>query len=203
MTKSEFLSALREKLYGLPREEIAERLAFYGEAIDDRIEEGLSEEDAVGALGTLDDIVFDILGEIPLGKIIKERVKPKRRLKSGTLVLLALGSPIWGSILISLLASVFAVCASLWACVLSLWASFAAVALSAPASLVFTALYFGEGSAALGVLFIAAAFILAGLAILLYFLSLRATCALAVLVKKMVLMLKRSLVGKEGKGEAK
>ena len=45
MTKNEFISRLRARLSGLPKDEIRERLAFYGEMIDDRIEEGLSEEE--------------------------------------------------------------------------------------------------------------------------------------------------------------
>ena len=49
MNKQEFLSQLRKGLAGLPQNDIEERLAFYGEMIDDRIEEGLSEEEAVSA----------------------------------------------------------------------------------------------------------------------------------------------------------
>ena len=45
MTKKEFLSGLRKKLSGLPQEDSEERLNFYSEIIDDRVEEGLSEEE--------------------------------------------------------------------------------------------------------------------------------------------------------------
>ena len=45
MRKQEFLDTLRSRLSGLPRQELEERLAFYGEMIDDRMEEGLSEAD--------------------------------------------------------------------------------------------------------------------------------------------------------------
>ena len=47
MTKKEFLAKGRKALSHLPKEELEERLAFYGEMIDDRMEEGLSETDAV------------------------------------------------------------------------------------------------------------------------------------------------------------
>ena len=47
MSKSEFLTALRARLGGLPQGDVAERLDFYSELIDDRMEEGLSEEAAV------------------------------------------------------------------------------------------------------------------------------------------------------------
>ena len=46
MNKQEFLKNLRVSLSNLPQEEIEERIIFYSEMIDDRIEEGLSEEEA-------------------------------------------------------------------------------------------------------------------------------------------------------------
>ena len=56
MTKNEFISRLRTRLSGLPKDEIEERLAFYSETIDDRIEDGLTQEEAVADLGDVDDI---------------------------------------------------------------------------------------------------------------------------------------------------
>ena len=41
MTKLQFLMALHEKLPGLHREKMEERLEFYSEMIEDRMEEGL------------------------------------------------------------------------------------------------------------------------------------------------------------------
>ena len=52
MNKQEFLSRLRKQLKGLEDKE--ERITFYSEMIDDRMEEGLSEEEAVAAVGSLD-----------------------------------------------------------------------------------------------------------------------------------------------------
>ena len=46
MNKKEFLSELQSKLCGLPQKDVDEHLSFYSEAIDDRIEDGLSEEEA-------------------------------------------------------------------------------------------------------------------------------------------------------------
>lgn len=42
MLKEEFLAQLRGGLAGLPQEDLEERLAFYSELLDDRMEEGLS-----------------------------------------------------------------------------------------------------------------------------------------------------------------
>lgn len=52
MTKEQFLRAVRERLTGLPQSDIDRSLDFYSEMIDDRIDEGLSEEEAVAAMGS-------------------------------------------------------------------------------------------------------------------------------------------------------
>ena len=54
MTKQDFLCALQKRLSGLPMRELEERLGFYGEMIDDRMEDGLSEADAVDNARTPD-----------------------------------------------------------------------------------------------------------------------------------------------------
>ena len=47
MGKDAFLAQLRKGLAGLPQKDIEERLTFYSEMIDDRMEEGLSEEEVI------------------------------------------------------------------------------------------------------------------------------------------------------------
>ena len=65
MTKQEFLAQLQSGLLGLTESDAQERLTFYSEMIDDRMEEGLSEQDAVAQIGEIDEIVASILAEIP------------------------------------------------------------------------------------------------------------------------------------------
>ena len=114
MGKQEFLEQLRKQLSGLPQADIEERLNFYSEMIDDRIEEGLSEEEAVLAVGPIE----------ALTPITNKKEKPGRQLKAWEIVLLALGSPIWLALLISAGAVVISVYVSLWSVVVSLWAVF-------------------------------------------------------------------------------
>lgn len=64
MTKQEFLAELRRGLSGLPQNDIEERLNFYSEMIDDRMEEGLSEQEAVDGIGSVDSVVSQILSGI-------------------------------------------------------------------------------------------------------------------------------------------
>ena len=61
MNKREFLRSLSASLRGMPRGERAQSLEYYGEMIQDRMEEGLSEEEAVARLGSADEIARQIL----------------------------------------------------------------------------------------------------------------------------------------------
>ena len=123
MLKQEFLDRLREALAGLPEEDIAERVSFYGEMIDDRMEDGLTEEEAVAGIGPVDEIADGIVGDTPIMKIVRERVKPKHRMRAWEKVLLVLGFPVWLPLLIAAFAVLLSVYAVLWAVVICLWAA--------------------------------------------------------------------------------
>lgn len=55
MRKEEFLAALRTALGKLPEQEILASLDFYAEMIDDRMEDGATEEEAVAAASYVKD----------------------------------------------------------------------------------------------------------------------------------------------------
>ena len=55
MTKTQLIEKLKKELSFLPAEELESRLAFYSEMIDDRIEDGLTEEEVAEILKTPDD----------------------------------------------------------------------------------------------------------------------------------------------------
>ena len=95
MTKQEFLNELRSKLQGLPKDDLENRLNFYEEMINDRMDEGKSEEDAVRDIGSVDEIVKQIASETPMIKLVKEKTKPKRSLRAWEIVLIILGFPLW------------------------------------------------------------------------------------------------------------
>lgn len=197
MSKNEFLDCLRQKLVGLPKKEVEERLSFYSEMIDDRIEEGLSEKEAVSDIGQVGDIVSQIVTDIPLTKIAKERIKPKRRLKAWEIILLALGSPIWLSLGISVLAVVFSLYVSLWAVVASIWAVFISVAVAAPCSVLVGIVYALMGGTLMGVIMIGGGIFCSGLAIFVYAGCKAATYGTLQLGKRIALGIKRSFIRKE------
>jgi uncharacterized membrane protein len=119
MRKEEFLRLLKKELSFLPKDEIKDCLAFYNEMIDNRIEEGMSEEEAVKDIGSIEDIVKQIVYEKHVNKD-----KIKRKLKTGEIALIAFGSPIWLSLLIAFLVIIISVYISLWVVVISLWSVF-------------------------------------------------------------------------------
>lgn len=122
MTKNEFLAVLERRFAGLPAADREDRLSFYGEMIDDRVEEGLSEEAAIADIGSIDSVVSNAIASIPLGSLVREKISRGRRLSGWAIALIAVGSPIWLALLISLFAVALSVFAALWAVVVSLWA---------------------------------------------------------------------------------
>lgn len=137
MTKREFLTRLETGLKGLPQEDISERLAFYAEMIDDRMEEGLSEEEAVAEIGSVEEVVSRIVSETPLSGLIKERMKPKRRLTGLEITLIVLGFPVWFPLFMAAFVVLFSVYVVLWSLVVCLWAVGLSLAVSALACIVF------------------------------------------------------------------
>ncbi len=66
MGKQQFLQELENRLFGIDKNELQKIIAFYAESIDDRIESGLSSSSAVAELGNLDEIVQEILADMPI-----------------------------------------------------------------------------------------------------------------------------------------
>lgn len=130
MDKQQFLAAIRLRLSGLPQEDIEKSLEFYRECIEDRMEEGLSEEEAVAAMGPVDEIVSQILMDTSLPKLVKARMRSDRALRAWEIVLLVLGFPLWFTLLATAASLVLSLYIVLWAVVLSLYAVDFALALS-------------------------------------------------------------------------
>ena len=169
MDKLDFLLALDKRLDVLSETDRRASLDYYSEILDDLVEGGMTETDAVASLGSVDAIAEEILMDIPLPKLVKAKMKGKKPLSGLEITLLIVGFPIWLPILISVFAVIFAVYISLWAVVISLYATDLALAASAPASLLCAVLLFIAGQPSAALLFLGAALALAGLAILLLF----------------------------------
>lgn len=199
MTKQEFLADLREGLSGLPQSDIEERIAFYSEMIDDRMEEGLYEQEAVAAVGSVNDIILQVVDEYPFPELIKVRIRSRKPMSMLTIVLLILGSPIWLSLLIAAFAVLLSLYAVLWSVIVSLWSVFAALAGSAVGGVVGGAIFACTGYVPTGLAVVGAALVCGGLAIFAFFGCKASTKGVALLSKKIVLAIKKACVRK---GEA-
>ena len=197
MSKQEFLTQLRKALSGLPQNDIDERLEFYGEMIEDRIEEGLSEEEAIAAVGTVEEIAEHVIADIPFAKIAKERIKPKRRLSALEIILLILGSPIWLSLGIALLAVIFSLYIVLWSVIISLWSVFASLAGCAFGGVVACVVLAIEGWGMAGVAMLAAGMVCGGLSIFMFLGCKAATKGIVILTKKIAIWIKNCFIKKE------
>ena len=108
MNKQEFLKALSERLDKLPENEKNKSINYYLEMIDDRIEEGASEDEAIDALGGIEDIAENIMSQYPdVNK--KQSIKKRFNLNTVTIILLIIGSPIWLSILLAIISVIISI----------------------------------------------------------------------------------------------
>ena len=107
MNKKEFFALFRQELAGLPKDDLENRVSFYEEMIDDRISEGKSEEEAIRDLGTVEEIVNQIAEETSLVKLVKEKVKPKRKIKGWEIALIICGFPLWFPLVLTALILLF------------------------------------------------------------------------------------------------
>lgn len=197
MTKQEFLMRLRKGLSGLPREEVEERLSYYEEMAEDRMEDGLSEEEAIAQIGNPEDIARQIIADTPLPKLVKEKIKPKKEMKGWELGLILLGAPIWLSVLIAIAAAVFVVYAALWAVIVALWAvevGLCGGVIGGLASGIWF-IYTG-GSTLTGLAVAGVAIACAGLAIFMFFGYKAVTKGMLVLTAKLSGRLKHRIIGK-------
>lgn len=170
MNKEQFLIKLASALAGLPEDDIEKSLEYYSEMIDDRTEDGLSEEEAVAALGTIEEIRAQIIKDTPLPKIIKEKVKPKRSFRGWEIALIIIGFPLWFPLLIAAAAVVFSVYVTLWSVIIVFFAVDIAFFASALAGMLASLPVFITGNTAAGLLLIGAGLLCAGFGILWLFL---------------------------------
>ena len=134
MNKTEFTDALRRALGKLPSYEVEQSIAFYSEMIDDRVEDGMSEADAVAALGPVGAIAAQIIAETPV--IPKAIAKANTGSRTLNVVLLVVFSPIWVPVALALVMAALMVYLSIWMVIVALWATVVALLLCGPIGIV-------------------------------------------------------------------
>ena len=193
MTKESLLMWLREAFSAYPPEEVEERLRFYEELIDDRMEEGMTEEEAVASLGSLEEVIAKMGTEMPP---LKKR-KAKWHLRWWEILLIVLGFPLWLPLLIAALAVGLAIYISVWSVIASFWAVFLSVVVCS-----FFAILIGIGGSLFGdrmkgIALLGAGIFCFGLSILLFWGCKAATNGVLFLTKKLLRAIKNCFVRKE------
>lgn len=199
MNKNEFLQELAIDLVGLPQEDGERWLEYYAEMLNDRIEDGMSEESAVADLGDPKEIVRQILSQTPFVRLIKNKLKPNHKLRVWEIILIALGSPIWLALVVSAAAIFFSVFVSLWAGIVSLWATELALCVSGVGCFLLFGLQICLGYPVRSLMFLGTCFIALGLSYFGWYLCKYLTVFLWKLCKVFVLFVKSLFVEKEGK----
>ncbi len=152
MNKEEYRLQLATLLYSLPEKEREEAVAFYMEMITDRMDEGMSEEEAIAAVSSPGEAAQEIIaqadakkqplisfevsigdddieeGESETGEAegFMSRLKT-RRLSTLEWVALIVTSPLWLSLLLALAAVALALIIVIFALYLSVWVVVACV----------------------------------------------------------------------------
>ena len=179
LTKEKFILKLSLRLKDLDTSDIEKACEFYSKMIDDRVDDGMSKEEAIEALGPMDYIEASIRDNIrnnasfthicnndTLDDILP--IKEKRELNGSVLILLILSFPIWFSLIVLALALALAIFIGIWAVVCSSYIANAALGVGGLATLLsgFGFLFTGNFSPA--VLAISEALLLIGAGLVLF-----------------------------------
>ena len=120
MTKETFLHQLRIRLTPLPESEIKKRLDYYSELIDDMLEDGISEAEAIASFGSVDQIAQSILYQTSSFNLKTEKSNKKSGWTVTAIILAVIGSPLWLPLLLAFGIVVFALIICILAVVFSL-----------------------------------------------------------------------------------
>lgn len=159
MNKIEFAAELERLLQDLPEEERKRSVDFYSEMIDDRMEDGESEEAAVAWLGSPRSVADGIM-ENAAGNISR-----RRKIDPWMIVLAVMASPIWLPILVSAAAVVLSLFVSVWSVILSFAAAAIGIAAGAVGGAAVSAVMFVTQPFADAVFILGCSIMLAGVAI--------------------------------------
>jgi uncharacterized membrane protein len=163
MTKKYFLAELGIRLKSLSAHDRQGSLDYYAEMIDDRMEEGLSESEAVAAIGTPEQIAREILAE-KMGASDAHTAAPSgRRTSVWIIILLVLGSPVWLSLMIAAAAVVFSAYAVLFSLIVTVVAVLIAFGASAIAMTLTSPVFFATKGAVVGLAALGIGLTMAGL----------------------------------------
>ncbi len=116
MTRKQFLDGLKQEMHGLPQREIDQTLHYYSEIIADRMEEGMTEEEAVAKMEPMHVIARRVAADF------RGTAAPRAKMSGFMIALIILGFPLWFPLLITGAALMVVMLTLAWVMVLVLWA---------------------------------------------------------------------------------
>ncbi|MBR5364960.1 MAG: DUF1700 domain-containing protein [Clostridia bacterium] len=173
MTKADFLNALAHRLGALSEIDIARSLDYYEEMIDDRMDDGMTEEEAVAAAGSPEDAALEILANIPIPQ--PETVPQKKKPDGRRIFLLILSSPL----LIVYFSLVLCLFVALWCVPIVVWTLFVSSVAAAVGGIIAGITSFAEGAGTYGFMYLGLTLVGIGLSILFFFAAVAVTRAFA------------------------
>ena len=168
--------------------------------IDDRIEDGMDEKEAIKDIGGVDEVYRQIVDAIPLRTIAKAKLRKKRRrtMKAWSIILLIIGFPVWGSILIALLAAWAVVYVCLWIVAICIWIVFAALIIGSQIGFIASLISLIANNTTYAAYIFGASLMAAGLTIIFFYLGKLAFKGMGKLTKLTIKGLKNMLIGRRG-----
>lgn len=200
MNKAEFLSELKKMISEYPPEETEKSMEYYAEMIDDRVEDGMTEAEAVASLGTVDAIANQIKCELPITTLVKQKAKEKtggKKIPAWAIVLLILGFPLWGGIVVFILGMILVFYSLIWSMDIMLWSiviSMGAGAFSGLLGFFVNLFRLSFGSA---VFYLGAGLLCGGIGIFVFLGTFLVTKGIIHGTKRCFLWVKQAIVGKE------
>ncbi len=202
MNKQEFLQQLKSELREYPNEEIMKSAGYYSEMIEDRIEDGMKEEEAVDSIGSIDVIVKQIKYEMPITTLVKGKVKEKtkdKRTPAWAVVLLIIGSPLWIGILALVLGLLVMVYALVWMADVLLWMAVVLLGLGVFCGIAGFVASLAKAAVGSAFIYLGGACLCGGIGIFLFFATVAVSKGILKGTKRFFLKLKQMIVGNEKK----
>ena len=195
MTKNDFLSELYRRLSTIPSEDRASSIEYYSEMINDKIEDGIPEPYAVAMLGDIDDIVNQIISDIPLHKLIKEKIAKPRSASVWRIILTSFGFLVIG---IPIIACLFTVALSLvigvWSIAISMFAAVIALTVSGACGIAGFFVLLVLNSPAKAFLLLGTSLTSLGLVLPVFHLAMYCSKLAVLVVKGIILLVKKSFL---------
>lgn len=200
MNKLEFVQELSRRLAALPKIEAQKQIAYYAEMINDRIDDGMTEQEAVAALGNLDELVRQAYLDQSMGSLVKEKMSTAGRDSQNKwlwLTIIVLSSPVWFPLLMAAGGVVFGFYVAMWSIMFALVVTVAALMISGVVAFVGGLIMLFVQGPATGMFIMGGGLMLIGISLLLVIPVYYIIGAIVALTKWMWNKLKSLLIKKE------